>query len=301
MAVMTVLTVVSTTMGVASASRSEFLRVNPTMKAMEDRIAQLEEKLVHEREARRAADMLAGMVSLREFEATKRRLKYVEGRIHFAIAGSAGSGKSSLINAIRGMRTDDDGAALVGTSETTKSVQRYEHPDAAKNPFVWYDIPGAGTLNQPELEYFRQQGLYIFDAIIVIFDSRFTAADVAILKCCQEMKIPAYIVRSKALQHIRNILDDSAAVDEEEEDEEARAAHWAKASAKYVYDTQQTVKENLKAAGLDEQRVYIVDKKTMLQLVLGNQRPKQIVHERELLADVLKEMRERRLDGEVLS
>ena len=266
------------------------------MKAMEDRINQLEHQLLQERETRRATDMLASMVSLREFEATKRRLHYAEGCMHFAIAGTAGSGKSSLINAIRGLRTGDQGAAAVGTSETTKSVQRYEHPDSEKNPFAWYDIPGAGTLSQPELEYFRQQGLYIFDAIIVVFDSRFTATDLAILRCCQEMKIPAYIVRSKALQHIRNILDDSAVGDEDEDDEEAQKTRWLKASAEYIGETQRTVKENLAAADIAEQRVYIVDKKTMLQLALGNQRPKQILHEGELLVDVLRELMVRRFD-----
>ena len=297
---MTALTVLTTSIGAAGASSPGFLRQNPTMKAMEERINHLEHQLVQERQARRTADMLAGMITLREFDATKRRLRYVEGRIHFALAGSAGSGKSSLINAIRGLRPGAEGAAPVGTSETTETVQRYEHPDPDKNPFVWYDIPGVGTLSQPELEYFRQQGLYVFDAIIVMFDSRFTATDVAVLRCCQEMRIPAYIVRSKALQHVRNLLDDAGAEDEDDEDETTREARWADASAKYVCETQKTVEENLKAAGLDEQRVYVVDKKTMLQLVLGKQHPKQTLHERQLLTDVLQELSRRRLDGKVL-
>ncbi|TFY57831.1 hypothetical protein EVJ58_g6784 [Rhodofomes roseus] len=129
--------------------------------------------------------------------------------IHFAVAGVAGSGKSSLINALRGLSNNDPRAAPVGTAETTREIHRYEDSDVAQNQFVWYDIPGAGTLNQAsEVDYFRKQGLYIFDCIILLVDSRFTATDVAILRCCSRTKTPVYIVHSKALQHICNAAED---------------------------------------------------------------------------------------------
>jgi len=280
--------------GAAAATDERNLRRNPTMKRMEERIGQLEQQLVKERQERRTADMLSGLISMREFEATKRRLRYSEYLIHFAVAGSAGSGKSSLINAIRGLRNSDPGAAQVGTSETTMEVQRYEHPDAPRNPFVWYDIPGAGTLSQNEVEYFRKQGLYIFDCVFVLFDTRFTATDIAILRCCHEMNIPTYIVRSKALQHIKNIIDDTATSADDDDDGEESGARWTKARAQYIEDTEQTVKNNLKAAGLDDQRVYIVDKMSTLQVALGVQNPKHMIHERELLLDAVKEMVDKR-------
>ncbi|KAI6103783.1 hypothetical protein EDD17DRAFT_1608281, partial [Pisolithus thermaeus] len=58
-------------------------------------------------------------------------------------------------------------------------ISRYPDPNS-DNPFVWYDIPGAGTLSQPDWLYFNNQGLYVFDCIIVLFDSRFTQTDIAI-------------------------------------------------------------------------------------------------------------------------
>ncbi|CCL98032.1 uncharacterized protein FIBRA_00025 [Fibroporia radiculosa] len=160
-----------------------------------------------------------------QFEAAKKRLKYQEGIFHFAIAGNSGGGKSSLINAFRGLRNNSKSPslALVGVTETTSKVTRYADPNNA-NPFVWYDVPGAGTLDIPDYEYFNDQGLYIFDCIIVLFDSRFMATDIAILRNCARFNIPAYIVRSKSTQHIRNLESDlSREVDETEDSVYRRA------------------------------------------------------------------------------
>ncbi|KAI6097548.1 interferon-inducible GTPase-domain-containing protein, partial [Pisolithus sp. B1] len=120
------------------------------------------------------------MPNLVEREIAKRRMQYQEGLFHFAVAGVAGSGKSSLINAFRGLRNREAGAATTGVTETTRVFNRYPDPDP-QQPVVWYDIPGANTLSIPEWQYFNAQGLYIFDCIIVLFADRFTATDIAIL------------------------------------------------------------------------------------------------------------------------
>ncbi|KZT00043.1 uncharacterized protein LAESUDRAFT_576349 [Laetiporus sulphureus 93-53] len=69
------------------------------------------------------------------FEETLQRLNYKEGFCHFAVAGAAGSGKSSLINSFRGLYAGNPGAAPVGTNETTKAITRYDDPDPSL-PFV---------------------------------------------------------------------------------------------------------------------------------------------------------------------
>lgn len=60
----------------------------------------------------------------------------MEDNFHFAIAGVFGSGKSSLVNAFRGLGSMDVGTATVDITETTLEMTRY--PEANPDiPFVW--------------------------------------------------------------------------------------------------------------------------------------------------------------------
>lgn len=291
---MTGIAVVASAISAAGVSTDErALRRNPAMREAEERIRNLEALLERERRENVGRAMLAGIRGAQSISQTKRRLGYVDGLVHFAVVGSAGSGKSSLINSIRGLQLDDPGWAKVGTSETTMEVTRYEDPDLKANPYVWYDVPGVGTLNQPEAHYFVGQGLFIFDCIIVVFDIRFTAADIAILKCCKYLKIPTYIVRSKALMHIQNTIADTAREGSPNENE---AKRWQAAREAFERETQANVNANLKAAGLEEQHVYIVERATMLHLVRGEDPGEFLLDEANLMRTVLEETRRRR-DG----
>ena len=108
-----------------------------------------------------------------EFQSAKTRIQYDPEKLHLAICGSSGSGKSSLINAFRGLKNFDSGAASTGVTETTRSIARYPdlHQELPHSRFVWFDVPGAGTLNVPGWQYFNEQGLFIFDIIILVYDS----------------------------------------------------------------------------------------------------------------------------------
>ena len=108
-----------------------------------------------------------------EFQSAKTRIEYDPEKLHLAICGSSGSGKSSLINAFRGLKNHANGAASTGVTETTMSTTRYPdpHKEIPRSRFVWYDVPGAGTLNVPGWQYFNEQGLFIFDIIILVYDS----------------------------------------------------------------------------------------------------------------------------------
>lgn len=226
-----------------------------------------------------------------EYEATKKRLGYQEGLFHFAVAGVSGSGKSSLINAFRCLNNNskDPRVAATGVVETTNEVTRYPDLNPA-NPFVWYDVPGAGTLKIPDWQYFNQQGMYIFDCVVVLMDNRFTETDIAILKNCALFQIPAYIVRSKSRQHIRNVVEDMFGEDRPTDDE------FRKARKRYVEQTIQTVNDNLREAKLPTKKVYMVDKAALVTIANGKE-PTEYIHEFDLVHDLLQEASKRRISA----
>ena len=108
-----------------------------------------------------------------EFQFAKNRIQYDPEKLHFAVCGSSGSGKSSLVNAFRGLKNSNSQAARTGVVETTMAITRYPDPrkELPYKRLVWFDCPGAGTLDIPGWQYFNQQGLFIFDIIILVYDT----------------------------------------------------------------------------------------------------------------------------------
>ena len=220
----------------------------------------------------------------KEIANAKSNVKYESGLFHFAVAGAAGCGKSSLINAIRGLENKHADAAGTGVIETTDSIGRYPDPNPTY-PFVWYDIPGAGTLRQPHWQYFNAQGLFVFDCVIVLFDNRFSEINIAILTNCRRFQIPTYIVRSKADVHIRNLMYDDG-YSSDYDDSMRREAMCAAAQQRLVADTRETVWRNLKEANLPDQRVYIVSRRTLMPIV-KQLLSRKMIDELELVKDMI--------------
>ncbi|KAI5984424.1 hypothetical protein EDD15DRAFT_2521615 [Pisolithus albus] len=73
--------------------------------------------------------------TLDEIASAKTRVQYEQGRLHFAVAGVTGSGKSSSINAIRGVENRHQHAAETGVVETTVTNGQYPDPNPDL-PFV---------------------------------------------------------------------------------------------------------------------------------------------------------------------
>ncbi|XP_008300425.1 interferon-inducible GTPase 5-like isoform X3 [Stegastes partitus] len=122
--------------------------------------------------------------------------------LNIAITGECGSGKSTFVNAIRGIDHDDDGAAPTGCVETTMEVTAYPHP---KYPNVtFWDLPGIGTTRFPADQYLKHVEFEKFDFFIIISSDRFRENDVKLAQKIQKMKKKFYFVRSKIDHNIQD-------------------------------------------------------------------------------------------------
>ncbi|KAI6027938.1 hypothetical protein PISMIDRAFT_405185 [Pisolithus microcarpus 441] len=272
---------------------------NPTLEAIatanneEDKVKTAQQAQREAEERLRRGIQPVVIPTPEEVTAAKARMQYQDSLFHFAVAGVAGSGKSSLVNAIRGLRNSDTGAAPTGVVETTATIGRYRDSNR-RLPFVWYDIPGAGTLNQPGWQYFNNQGLFVFDCIIALVGDRFTQTDLAILENCRRFQIPTYIVRSKADFHVLNLMNDMGYDSDDDDDESRYETMYNLARERYISDTQATVQQNLGDAMLPVQKVYLVSNKVLLSAVKKRTLPKTALDEMELLKDLLEEACARR-------
>ncbi|KAJ3911364.1 hypothetical protein F5877DRAFT_55410 [Lentinula edodes] len=214
-----------------------------------------------------------------QVDALRRSRQFREGVFHVGVAGLTGTGKSSLIN------------ALMGSS----LARQRQYIDARRNyPHIWYDVPGAGTLTAPSWNYFHDQGLFVFDAIMVVWDNRFTDVDIAVLENCVRLRIPAFIIRTKSDVHITNIEERMGDVVEADptltnKDRKSRFTVIPfSARAEYISETRQGVELSLHNANLPSMKVYLVSNKTITQIVQGdkNMRNVRVIDEFDLLNDI---------------
>ncbi|XP_078031072.1 interferon-inducible GTPase 5-like [Epinephelus lanceolatus] len=131
--------------------------------------------------------------------AVKRIQEYLDQQnnipLNVAITGETNSGKSTFVNAFRGINNGDEGAAPTGPVETTSEATPYPHPNYP-NVTLW-DLPAIGTPNFPADNYLKLIGFERFDFFIIISATRFRENDVKLAQEIQRMGKKFYFVRSK--------------------------------------------------------------------------------------------------------
>ncbi|KAI7806489.1 interferon-inducible GTPase 5-like isoform X1 [Triplophysa rosa] len=114
--------------------------------------------------------------------------------LNIAVTGNTGSGKSSFINALRGLSDDDKDAAPTGVTETTMEVTKYEH-SGMPNVKIW-DLPGIGSPNFKADKYLKEVKFDTYDFFIILSSERFRENDIMLAKEIKKKK-NFYFVRSK--------------------------------------------------------------------------------------------------------
>uniref|UniRef100_A0A3B3W326 IRG-type G domain-containing protein n=1 Tax=Poecilia latipinna TaxID=48699 RepID=A0A3B3W326_9TELE len=123
-------------------------------------------------------------------------------QLNIGITGETGSGKSSFVNAFRGIKNKDKEAAPVGVKETSKAVGPYFHPNYP-NVILW-DLPGIGSTTWPTDEYVNKIKFDTFDFFIIASDTLFRENDMKLAKEIQKMGKRFYFVRTKIDQTLTN-------------------------------------------------------------------------------------------------
>ena len=150
--------------------------------------------------------------------------KYLEDTnnipLNIAVTGQSGVGKSTFLNAFRGIDNTDERAAPTGEVETTMKPKAYPHP-TYPNVALW-DLPGIGTPRYPADQYMKLVEFEKFDFFILVSDIRFNENDAKLAKEIKKMGKKLYFVRSKIDNSLRVAPRSQKEYDEEKTLQEIR-------------------------------------------------------------------------------
>ncbi|XP_067305752.1 interferon-gamma-inducible GTPase 10-like [Pseudorasbora parva] len=132
----------------------------------------------------------------------KSKLKELENvTLNIAITGMTGAGKSSFVNALRGLGNDDGRAAPTGTTETTMKPNMYPHP-FMPNVKIW-DLPGIGSPKFRAKKYLKDVKFNTYDFFLIVTSERFKENDIELATAIQKSNKLFYFIRTKIDNDIR--------------------------------------------------------------------------------------------------
>lgn len=137
-----------------------------------------------------------------------------ERSINIAFVGAPGTGKSSLINAIRRMEDRSPEAAVVGDNKQT-TMSPKEHAWPKHDHVKLWDLPGGGAYGQEKAQFktkdyfYKKFQLYAFDALFLITDgTNPEKLDQEILKHARKWSVAVAIIHTKTDEALRDILNE---------------------------------------------------------------------------------------------
>ncbi|XP_029425663.1 uncharacterized protein LOC103744226 [Nannospalax galili] len=122
--------------------------------------------------------------------------------LNIAVTGETGAGKSSFINALRGVGDEDEGAAPTGVVETTMERTPYEHPKVPR--VTMWDLPGIGSTTFQPQNYLTEMRFGEYDFFIIVSATRFKEIDAHLAKAIAKMNTKFYFIRTKVDIDISN-------------------------------------------------------------------------------------------------
>lgn len=116
-------------------------------------------------------------------------------RLDIGVTGAIGSGKSTFVNAIRGLGDEDPKSAGTGVVEMTVEPTPYPHPKYL-NIIIW-DLPGIDAPTFQADEYLQRVLVDRYDFFIIITPDSFTARHAQLAHRLLQQGKGFYFVRSK--------------------------------------------------------------------------------------------------------
>jgi len=120
---------------------------------------------------------------------------------------------------------------------------------------VIWDLPGVGTPNCPQATYIKDMGIRYFDVVVLMTATRFTEAELMLVKELQKWKVPFFLVRNKTDSDVLSEIE----LEEDEVEEMLSGARRKEVAA----GTVQTIKDYFRSE-FDLNHIYCISTKRRL-------------------------------------
>eukprot|EP01055_Gregarina_sp_Pseudo9_P000711 Gregarina_sp_Pseudo_9__710@NODE_1451_length_1587_cov_16_846253_g1348_i0_p1_GENE_NODE_1451_length_1587_cov_16_846253_g1348_i0NODE_1451_length_1587_cov_16_846253_g1348_i0_p1_ORF_typecomplete_len464_score19_33IIGP/PF05049_13/6_1e33RsgA_GTPase/PF03193_16/0_00071RsgA_GTPase/PF03193_16/2_4e02MMR_HSR1/PF01926_23/0_00012ABC_tran/PF00005_27/5e03ABC_tran/PF00005_27/0_00089Dynamin_N/PF00350_23/0_012FeoB_N/PF02421_18/0_0023AIG1/PF04548_16/0_031PduVEutP/PF10662_9/5_4PduVEutP/PF10662_9/17GBP/PF02263_19/0_043A len=212
---------------------------------------------------------------------------YAENFAYVAVVGAIGTGKSSLINSVRGLRKRDSGAAPVKSyglsgKDDSRRLVAYSAP---KNSLIFFEVPGFGDMDNLRWNFFEDQSLFAYDAVVLLWESRLTDTDSSIIANSLSLNVPLMLVRTKADSDIKNQQEDAKG------NLENVMRDYRSSTQKYVTEQLKQLPKSIEISGA-RIKSFILSERSLLRVVQQSRRDVAETDER-IFLDALRQVQPR--------
>lgn len=132
--------------------------------------------------------------------------------LNVAVIGAIRNGKTALINALRGIGPNQEGAAPAG--RVTSTTACYSHPE--QSMLRLWDLPGAGSRTLRSADYWERLSISSYDLVLLVSSSNFTDTDLSFCNEAKKQGIPLIFVHTGTDQDYESYCRDCSDQNEEE-------------------------------------------------------------------------------------